>query len=130
MNEPKKEEKDKESIQEMLTTFLKRLWGRDTVVIFAAIGAIAYVTLKSRDSMAQSAQVQIDAGIAPTAKAVDVLTERFEQHLKDDAEAKRADAQWKSEMAADNRALYKAVMTGERQYRLERPLPVTPDGGP
>lgn len=67
--------------------------------------------------------------VAPVAEAVKVQTERLDEHLKDDAESKREVTRRLDEGSADIRALYKAVMTGEKQYRLERPLPA-PDGGP
>lgn len=79
------------------------------------------------------AQAQLDGGtdkaVAPVAEALKVQTVRMDQHLLDDAAFKREMARRQDEASADIRALYKTVLTGERQYRLERPLP-PPDGGP
>lgn len=124
------DEKKDESVPAMLVGFMKKLLGRDVFLGLSLIGAIAYITLRGRDSMAQSNQAQIDAGIAPTIEKVQRLSDAFDEHLKDDREFKRETMRQLNELAADNRANYKAMMTGERQYRLERPLPVVPDGGP
>ena len=79
------------------------------------------------------AQDKLDGGaahaVAPVADAVKVQTDRLDQHLADDAQFRREIARRQDEASADIRALYKTVLTGERQYRLERPLPA-PDGGP
>ena len=79
------------------------------------------------------AQTQLDGGadkaVAPVAEALKVTTGRLDAHLKDDAEFRREMSRRQDEASADIRALYKTVLTGERQYRLERPLP-PPDGGP
>lgn len=64
------------------------------------------------------ALAQTDAGMAPIKQRVDTL-EQQQKELRSDVH----------EVQTDIRALYKAVMTGRPQERLERPPP-SKDGGP
>lgn len=77
------------------------------VAVFSAVVS-GYVSITS------DARAQATKEIAPWTERIKFVEQRqqvVEQKL--------------DELAADTRALYKAVMTGQRQERLERPL----DGG-
>lgn len=88
-------------------------------IILAILGSFGsgLVTLEGR------ARAETDAGVRPIQAQLDAVSARVEKTERD-ANNLRADVH---EVQADLRSLYKAVMTGERQPRLEVP-PV--DGGP
>ena len=85
-------------------------------IIAALIAALA-VGFTAWRAVAAEAKDAADAGIHPVRVEVDDLSRRV----------KRVEDQT-SEVQADIRALYKAVMTGTPQPRLEAPL-ARPDGG-
>ena len=120
---------EKPTLPSVLMALANLVFKRDAILWFAAV----VVLLGAGGFGVVWAQDKLDGGTAkavqPVADALRVETERLDQHLKDDAASKREVTQRLDESSADIRALYKAVMTGERQYRLERPLPL-PDGGP
>lgn len=121
---------EKTTTLEDLWAFAKSLFGRQNVVLIAAIAVIAFVTLRARQSLAEDSKAVLDAGVAAETKKREELQTAFDEHLKDDREFKREVLRRLDENSADNRALYKTVLTGEKQYRLERPIPSVPDGGP
>jgi hypothetical protein len=82
-----------------------------TVVVAVGTAFGAYRVVLSE------ALAQTDAGVAPVLKRVETL-ERDQKHLSEDVH----------EVQQDIRSLYRAVMTGRPQERLENP-PVTKDGG-
>lgn len=111
-----KEEKPK-SWSKQLAELPGRIFRSEAKLIIAAalagMAAFAYGQSRFESKTAE----QIDAGIEPVEKRLTIV----EQQQKE----QRADIH---EVQADIRALYKAVMTGREQPRLERPL-VAPDGG-
>lgn len=79
------------------------------------------------------AQGKLDGGVAekvaPLRDDIDTERKRLAEHLADDAQQRREVTRRLDETSADIRALYKAVMTGRPQERLEHPAPDTKDGG-
>lgn len=77
------------------------------------------------------AQSKLDGGVeaklAPLQEALDSDKRKLEEHLVDDAQSRREVTRRLDETSADIRALYRAVMTGAPQPRLEAP---PKDGGP
>lgn len=118
-----------QSPQEMFIGFFQKLMGRDFVTALVVVGVIVLITLRAREADAQNTKAAVDAGIAQVREDQKRTDDRLDAHLKDDAESKRDIMRQLAELSADNRALYRTLQTGERQYRLERPLP-PPDGGP
>lgn len=100
-----------------LLAFFRRQFGGNLVVAALAVGG---ATLGAWRAVAQEARNQADAGVLPVALKVDDLERRV---VRIEANT--------TEVQADIRALYKAVMTGRPQERLERPVVATPgaDGG-
>ena len=79
------------------------------------------------------AQAKLDGGVAekvaPLREDIDAERVRLDEHLKDDAQQRREVTRRLDETSADIRALYRAVMTGRPQERLEQPVPAATDGG-
>lgn len=99
---------------ELLAYFRRQLGGNLLVAALAIGGA----TLGAWRAVADEARTQADAGVAPLKLEVDDLSRRV-RRVEDQT----------GEVQADIRALYKAVMTGRPQERLEQPAPAK-DGGP
>lgn len=76
------------------------------------------------------AQAKLDGGVeaklAPLQAELEADKTKLEEHLKDDAQSRREVTRRLDETSADIRALYRAVMTGAPQPRLEQP---PKDGG-
>lgn len=76
------------------------------------------------------AQSKLDGGVeaklVPLQAALDADKRKLEEHLVDDAQSRREVTRRLDETSADIRALYRAVMTGAPQPRLEAP---PKDGG-
>lgn len=102
------------SLHSELLAYFRRQLGGNLVVAALAIGG---ATLGAWRAVAQEARAQADAGVVPVALRVEDLSRRVE----------RVERQV-PELQADIRALYRAVMTGSPQERLERP-PAPTDGG-
>lgn len=106
------------------TKWLARLNAAGLLVALAAVG-VTSDKVKSwlvRDAVAQ------DAGVQALEKRITVQEKAFEQHMLDDAQAKRQQQADNYELRNDVKALYESVMTGKKSERLERPIP-PPDGG-
>ena len=98
---------------------LKRMFKwQDIAVVLAILGS----TVTGYIALVNTAHAQALDGDKPLQAQIDVLASRIDKAEKD-AGAIRADMR---EVQADIRLLYKAVMTGAKQERLEHP-PV--DGG-
>ena len=98
-----------------LVTWFRRSFGGSILTAIIAAGGTSLVAWRA---LAQEARTQADAGVLPVTLKVDDLERRVV----------RIESQT-GEVQADIRALYKAVMTGRPQERLERPAPAH-DGGP
>lgn len=123
------EEVASESLIAWMLTTGKKLGLMNLVVLVVFVGGISFVTLRAQSSFAAETKTILDAGIKQEIEDRQKLQNAFDEHLKDDREFKREVLRRIDEGAADSRALYKTVLTGERQYRLERP-PAPADGGP
>lgn len=88
------------------------------VAIFTA-GWLGYSTV------VHAAESSVDAELVPLKEEVVVIKAQLNRHLDEEAAHHRQQEDQVKEMQADIRALYKAVMTGTRQDRLEKPA----DGG-
>lgn len=100
------------TMQDILTSGLRKLLGRDFILLALLVSCVVLVVLKGKDALAQ----QVDAGMEPF-KA---------EQVRQAAEIERLKAS-QNEVQTDIRALYKAVMTGQKQERLEKPA--VQDGG-
>ena len=97
-----------------LLAYFRRQFGGNLVVAALGVGG---ATLGAWRAVAQEARSQADAGVAPVVLKVDDLTRRVDRVEKQ-----------VPEIQADIRALYRAVMTGTPQERLEHPA-APADGG-
>jgi len=73
------------------------------------------------------ARAQTDAGVEEVKWGQTRLDQRLDQHIKDSGQAHQQLKGDMHEVQMDMRALYRAVMTGQPQPRLERPPDL--DGG-
>ena len=118
------EDSQEKTMQEVLTNGLRKLLGRDFILLGLLIIGTTIVLLKGKDALAQ----QVDAGVAPLkAEQQRLATEQERIKEKQASFELKVDKRF-DEQGADIRALYKAMMTGQKQDRLEKPLP-SPDGG-
>ena len=100
-------------------------------LIALGLGSIAAIVVATWSTVAWAQDAGTKAAIEETrvVKAqADATARTLEQHLLDDAQAKREQKAQLAEIGADIRALYRAQQTGQPQARLERP-PQMPDGG-
>jgi len=98
---------------EFMSFFRKQFGGNIIALVIVGGGAV----LGAWKAVAQEARNQADAGVVPVTLKVDDLGRRVE----------RVEMQV-PEIQADIRALYRAVMTGQAQPRLEVPA-LPQDGG-
>lgn len=117
------------TVNGLVGELMRRLLGREVLMLLAFSLVLVGATLYGTNALAQAVDNHVDAGVAPTARRAEEVSQRLEQHLLEDAAAKRQATQDLHEVQADIRALYRAVQTGRPQPRLERPLPAL-DGGP
>lgn len=117
------------TINGLVGELMRRLLGREVLMLLAFSLVLVGATLYGTNALAQAVDAHVDAGVAPTARRAEEVSARLEQHLVEDAQAKRQAAADLHEVQADIRALYRAVQTGRPQPRLEKPLPSL-DGGP
>lgn len=99
---------------EFISFFRKQFGGNVLALVIIGGGSV----VGAWRAVAGEARQQADAGVQPIKLEVDDLSRRV----------KRVEDQT-VEVQADIRALYKAVMTGAPQPRLEQPAPRV-DGGP
>lgn len=97
---------------------VKTVGGLIVAVFLGGWAALASVT--------HAAEQTVDGGLAPVRQQVGALEQRLERHIDDEARHHAAAEAKSEELQADVRALYRAVMTGRPQERLEKPS----DGGP
>lgn len=102
------------SLHDELRRWLGKQFGGSLIAAMLAALAVGFTAYRA---VAAEAKDAADAGVHPVRVEVDDLSRRV----------KRVEDQT-SEVQADIRALYKAVMTGVPQPRLEAP-PAKPDGG-
>ena len=115
------------SIPEMFAVTVKRALGREAMMLGAFATVIGGAVLYGQHALAQVVRTEVDAGITATAKQAAELEEKLRRHERESAEVHQAIKADVTEVQRDIRALYKAVMTGQRQERLEVPAK---DGGP
>lgn len=99
---------------ELLGYFRKQLGGNVVVAVIAIVAS----TVGAYKAVASEARLQADAGVQPMVRKVadiDLRVENLERQVP--------------EIQADIRALYRAVMTGAPQPRLEKPAPAADGGG-
>lgn len=99
---------------EFLGFFRKQFGGNVLALVIIGGGSV----VGAWRAVAGEARQQADAGVLPVTLKVEDLSRRVESVERQ-----------VPEIQADIRALYKAVMTGDRQPRLEQPAPRV-DGGP
>ena len=90
---------------------------QDIALVLAILGGFGsgYVHLIG------SARAQAQDGVAPLKAEVEILRADLDEHKKDAGENQRQIKAQVFEQSMDIRALYKAIMTGNRQPRLEVP---------
>lgn len=123
-------EENEKSMQEVLTNGLRKLLGRDFILLGLLTIGTTIVVFKGKDALAQ----QVDAGVQPVKTDLAVVKEEQKRQADETERVKNKQAAFEikvdkrfDEQGADIRALYKAIMTGQKQDRLEKPLPS--DGG-
>ena len=99
---------------EFMSFFRKQFGGNVLALVIIGGGSV----VGAWRAVAGEARQQADAGVLPVTLKVEDLSRRVESVERQ-----------VPEIQADIRALYKAVMTGDRQPRLEQPAPRV-DGGP
>lgn len=99
---------------EFMSFFRKQFGGNVLALVIIGGGSV----VGAWRAVAGEARQQADAGVLPVSLKVEDLSRRVESVERQ-----------VPEIQADIRALYKAVMTGDRQPRLEQPAPRV-DGGP
>lgn len=102
-------------IDHEFVVWFRRSFGGSLITALIAAGGTSLVAWRA---LAQEARQQADAGVVPVVLEVRDLERRVA----------RVEVQV-PEIQQDIRALYRAVMTGAKQERLERPASA-PDGGP
>lgn len=122
------DDKNDLSMKGLVSELLRRLLGREVLMLLAVCIFVAGVTLYGTRALGQTVDDRVDAGLRHTERQVGELQIQFDTHVKDAAEEKRQLKADLHEVQMDIRALYRAMQTGERQPRLERPLPQV-DGG-
>ena len=111
------------SIPEMFAATAKRALGREAMMLGAFTIVIGSAVLYAQHALAQTVTDGVDAGVKTVREDVDRTKERLEQHIREESEFRLQVLRRLDEGAGDTRALYKAVMTGRPQQRLEQ------DGG-
>jgi len=110
----------------------KRVLGDVRWLLVISLGGVAAIVAATVSTVAFAQDAGTKAAVEETKQVkaqADATAKALEEHLKDDAQAKRETRAQLSEIGADIRALYRAQQTGQPQARLERP-PQLPDGGP
>lgn len=108
--------------------------------IGAAVGAFTLLTSGGVFAGAQwvvseaesKAKSQVDAGVAQQAAAVKSLETKLDEHIKDEALARRQQAEATNNTQLDIRELYRSMQFGGRSKRLEEAPPkplLEPDAG-
>lgn len=128
MGDETKETKEA-GIQELFTATLRKAFGREAIMLGAFSVVMVSATIYATQAFAQTVDSRVDAGIVKTELQVEELREKLRQHEAESSEVHTATRADLHEIQADVRALYKALMTGAPQPRLEKPQP-QPDGGP
>ena len=120
---------DKPTLPGVLVLLASLVFKREAVMIATS----SIVLLGAGAGTVVWAQAKLDGGVAekvaPLREDIDAERVRLDEHLKDDAQQRREVTRRLDETSADIRALYKAVMTGRPQERLEQPVPAATDGG-
>lgn len=122
----KHEEREVANIHEMTTSLLQRILGREGLMLLVFTGVVSFGTFYAVRAFGQTLDDRVDAGTGMLAERHQDLEARFTEHVKDSGQAHLQLKQDLHEVQMDIRALYRAVQTGARQERLERP---PPDGG-
>lgn len=107
------------SIPEMFAVTVKRALGREALMLGAFAVTIAGIVLYGQHALAQAVKSEVDAGVSGVAEDTARTKERLEQHIREEAEFRLQVLRRLDEQSGDTRALYKAVMTGRKQERLE-----------
>lgn len=126
------EPKTSDSIPDLAGALVRKLVPREAIMLGAFALVLVGAGIWGTVALAGTLDERVDAGMAAErvdrereVRSREDLERRFVQHQADEA-ASRARLEAKmDESQADTRALYKAVMTGRPQERLERPA----DGG-
>jgi hypothetical protein len=111
------------TVQEMFATLLKRVIGREALMLGAFAIVIAGVVLYGQHAFGQTIKSSVDEGVLQVKDDAERTKARLDQHLREDAEFRLQILRRLDEQQADTRSLYKAVMTGRRQSRLEQSPP-------
>lgn len=108
-----------------LKLLVNAIFKREAALWLSVLVSVVGVTVYAQSKAAERIDEHVDAGIAPTVRHVDELQTRFERHEAESEAVHREMREQLTEVQGDIRALYKAVMTGHPQERLEQPR----DGG-
>jgi len=108
--------KKETSLQELIIALPGKIFTREAVLWFLALVAGAAGMAWGQSQLDTATTAKLDAGIGPLERRMVVVEQR---QLNQGTDI--------HELQLDVRALYKAVMTGQAQPRLEAPAK---DGGP
>ena len=118
-----------EELEKVVAVTAKKTLFDVRLLLSIGVGSIISIFVGGWAAYAQVtdiAEKKVDGGTAAMKQQVDDLSKKFDQHQADSGQVHRELKEDLHEVQMDLRALYKAVMTGERQPRLEKPV----DGGP
>lgn len=107
-------------------SLLSTIFRREAALVVSAMVTAVGVTVYAQGRLVDQLKEKVDAGVAPVERRVGELEHALDRH---ETESARVHAELKGDLAevqGDIRALYRAVMTGRPQERLEQAR----DGGP
>jgi hypothetical protein len=121
------------TIKGALGELLRRLLGREALMLLLVIVAVGMGTLWVRSAFGQSLDAGIEASQAAQDSRIEAerqaqreLAARYEQHVIDSGHAHQRLESDMHEVQLDLRALYRSSRTGSREPRLEAPPTVAP----
>lgn len=96
-------------------TIVTRIFRRDAALWISTIVAVFGAAVWAQAAL----DSRVDAGLEPLVSKVDRVNDEVRRHEEESAAIHAATRSDMRELQADVRALYKAVMTGQPQPRLE-----------
>lgn len=120
-----------ENVLQWMLAAAKGLGLANFIVLVGFVVLVIFAWQYQNRAWAQDMREISDAGISAAITPVAVKQEAIVEFVKDQKQFNREVLRLVGELAADNRAIYRRIETGDRQPRLEKPLPVPViDGGP
>lgn len=111
---------------ELMLKALKGYITREGLIVGAFTLSLVGVTLYAVTALGQTVKEQVSEEMAPVVRRQESIEVRFEQHLKESNIKRLSDAEFQEQMRQDILSLYKAIITNQKQERLES---AAKDGG-